>query len=80
MLYNPRGEWRYAIYNDREVLDGFLANLHAHVSAEQAQTHLLALVEEMDRAAIQRDLEIRRTALVVGQPGRPGLTRALPRG
>ncbi|MEU0561385.1 hypothetical protein [Dactylosporangium sp. NPDC006015] len=46
VLYNPKGQWRYAVYNDKGVLDGML-DASAEAAPEEAQAQLLAEVEEI---------------------------------
>ena len=47
VLYNPKGEWRFAIYNDEGIIDGRLLDVSAEVAPEEAQAQLLAKVEEI---------------------------------
>jgi hypothetical protein len=47
VLYIPKGQWRFAIYNDEGIVDGALADVSAEIAPEQAQARLLAKVEEM---------------------------------
>ena len=46
MLYCPKGQWRFAIYNEAGILNGFLADVPASASPEEAQTLLLNRVQE----------------------------------
>lgn len=46
VLYNPKTEWRYAIYNDAGIIDGALLDAGANTSPRDAQALLLRRVEE----------------------------------
>ncbi len=47
VLYNPKGEWRFAVYNDKGIIDGALSDVSAEITPEEAQARLLAKVEEI---------------------------------
>ncbi len=47
VLYNPKSEWRFAIYNDEGIIDGALTDVSAEAAPERAQERLLAKVEEI---------------------------------
>ena len=46
LLYNPKAQWRYAIYNDAGILDGALPDVEAEIPPEDAQELLLRQIEE----------------------------------
>jgi hypothetical protein len=46
VLYCPKGQWRFAIYNEAGVVDGVLSDLSATVSPDEAQAVLLNRVQE----------------------------------
>lgn len=46
VLYDSRGEWRYAVYSDVGVADGVLDGLRESAALEEAQAALLARVAE----------------------------------
>jgi hypothetical protein len=47
VLYNPSGEWRYAIYGDAGIVDGVLLGVSSNVSLEEAQAFLIDQVAKL---------------------------------
>ncbi|BEL05422.1 hypothetical protein Q0Z83_036130 [Actinoplanes sichuanensis] len=47
VLYNPEGQWRFAIYNDAGIIDGGIPDTSAKIAPDEAQAWLLANVEEI---------------------------------
>ncbi|BEL10774.1 hypothetical protein Q0Z83_089650 [Actinoplanes sichuanensis] len=47
VLYNPEGQWRFAIYNDAGIIDGGIPDASAKIPPDEAQAWLLANVEEI---------------------------------
>jgi hypothetical protein len=45
VLYCPKDQWRYAVYSEAGIMDGYLPGLAASATPDEAQAALVAKVE-----------------------------------